>query len=983
MADNLISDIFSEYYADDLRKTIKNGESLDAFIQELDAREKQDFLQNDKQLNAWRKGIASYETDIAKEDAKIQSGQTNKALLYDIQEKVDDLIASYPPYRQKELKAYLESIAERGEFSDFSSRKYDELTAPPNGFIRKIRDNNQINQANQKLEEFLTFCQDKNLNETLKDQDIGSAVSKAVKGEEISSVVQSLDAKINESLQTKANYAGKISQLNSNIETSINSYDTNEDVIYRKTQRDKNISQFVEQYKETVLNPTSISQEEILDKGLSKEFIDGQVLQSKCPNAVRASIRRFYEDLDRPAAPMVAFDGAYSDAILDNLKKQGLDAVSSTDPRAKDPNVFVVDKNCIHAPFMSPDEALKANIKMIEAMNDVGARPHLSNPLTREALVPAVDKDLGYNLAKDIYDNKNVDNVLSHFPNNEYVHLNDCLKYVQKEDAQLYTQILTEINNKYQDLAQTQSWNLENANNLAKDVFEKHSSELTPYQNQVFVDTMCKEAYANGIDPSILDENVKTAAQTGKLNSVFHAGASSDPYAVLCREDNMNFIYGAAGVTGMADIEVNGRSQTPDGCLGYAFGKSSHNKKSLSSGSTQFGFLFEYESSGAKQEFIGIDRSGIDIKIDDFNAERLEGSYDETAVLPHQNKLKKIYVATQDAKGERVLFPIEVNENGTAKDKRWQTFLDLHKPIDDNPKGYMVERRNNLIKDYDSQGKEKMMLRKANIVDKSATPPKMAENTATINSVDAAKQTTEKVASVATKDAAIIAWEKSGRSSAGVVKKISSADNAVNKTISATMEKGNKLLNNNAVGKVLVKAEDKVGEKMAQGVATVAKGINKITPKVVKNVANKTVANTSMKAVGKSVLKKIPVVSAVAGACFAYGRLKEGDWKGACGELASGVAGCFPGVGTAASLAIDSGLIGRDIYNETQKSKTVLANNVDNKAKNVPNIDPKTKQLINQQRGLGPKEAKPRTINSNQTINNMAMMYNKKNEYGK
>ena len=83
----------------------------------------------------------------------------------------------------------------------------------------------------------------------------------------------------------------------------------------------------------------------------------------------------------------------------------------------------------------------------------------------------------------------------------------------------------------------------------------------------------------------------------------------------------------------------------------------------------------------------------------------------------------------------------------------------------------------------------------------------------------------------------------------------------------------------------------------------------------------KAAAKTAGSAVGKSVIKKIPLVSAAAGCYFAWDRIKDGDWKGACGEVASGVAGCFPGLGTAASAAIDVGLAAKDIKSAVAESK--------------------------------------------------------------
>ena len=82
-------------------------------------------------------------------------------------------------------------------------------------------------------------------------------------------------------------------------------------------------------------------------------------------------------------------------------------------------------------------------------------------------------------------------------------------------------------------------------------------------------------------------------------------------------------------------------------------------------------------------------------------------------------------------------------------------------------------------------------------------------------------------------------------------------------------------------------------------------------------IALKAGANTAAKiggkAVGKALLKKIPVIGALAGLAFGAQRAMAGDWAGAGGEIASGAASIVPGLGTAASVAIDAGLAVRDV----------------------------------------------------------------------
>lgn len=67
------------------------------------------------------------------------------------------------------------------------------------------------------------------------------------------------------------------------------------------------------------------------------------------------------------------------------------------------------------------------------------------------------------------------------------------------------------------------------------------------------------------------------------------------------------------------------------------------------------------------------------------------------------------------------------------------------------------------------------------------------------------------------------------------------------------------------------------------------------------------------KGLGKSLLKKIPGVGLLAGLGFGISRAMQGDFVGALGEIGSGAASLIPGVGTALSMAIDGGLIARDM----------------------------------------------------------------------
>jgi hypothetical protein len=94
---------------------------------------------------------------------------------------------------------------------------------------------------------------------------------------------------------------------------------------------------------------------------------------------------------------------------------------------------------------------------------------------------------------------------------------------------------------------------------------------------------------------------------------------------------------------------------------------------------------------------------------------------------------------------------------------------------------------------------------------------------------------------------------------------------------------------------------------------SVVKGTEKAAVKGAEKAGVKGIAKLGAKGLGKAVLKKIPIIGALAGIGFALGRAAEGDWAGAAMEVASGAAGSIPGIGTAASIGIDTALAAKDM----------------------------------------------------------------------
>ena len=931
IGDNFMQDIYGEPYIEELLSTLRSRGDIEEFIRQKDEKRRADFISFDASILANKKSIKYYESQSVEAVHKISLLEEQKRTADVLKEKIERVTAAYPDNRRENLTKALSAYASFGDVPDYLQ---SQLKKTPTGFFDKLKSGKKIENANKEFAELMQYCKDNQIYETQKSSG-NYLYATVLKGKDTSAHIEKLNQEIEVLSERSGRFKADIQEFEEAIKIRIEDYDNSPNSINNRKTENDNIRSFAKEKAPYITNPPTISKEEIATHGLSEEFIEGQIMQSSYPGHARASLRRFYEGLDRPAAPMVAFAGAdipdeqgrlSQDDVLERLKAKGFVAVKATDERAKDPTVFIVDKCAVHSPFMAPDEALKTNIQILEVLHESPYvdRNYLSNPLTREAFVPAIDNNFKSML--NAPQSLNVENIIKQNGCNYNVILSDYYKQMTNGDAYsnlcnfasvlkqknqpLFAQIGGDINKSISETKSSGKISSEDYDNIGRSILQKYNKELSPYLLDSYLQQMVKEAFTDGISPEILDENLRHLEQTGILKSVYHGGSSSNPYAVLCAEENMCFVYGA-GAGRPAKFVNNGREQGPDAAIGYAIGKSSHNARPIKAGSIQYGFLCEYESREDRQEFTGIDRCG-DLHSwsgGKFDAKYLDCSHDETAILPHQNKLKKMYVVTQgigkEGYLEKRILPLELDENGVVKDKRWRDFCELHNPVDDNLKGYMIERRNNMIADYDAVGKEKMMFRSPSI---AKAGEKAVEKTVAYAGTEAVK------------------------SSDGIVSALAKADNAVNQAIDKTIDKGGELLNNNAVGR----AYEKVTEKVAD--TKVVKAVEKTTAKAVEKAANtavgkavtKTVAKAAGSAVGKSVIKKIPLVSAVAGCYFAWDRIKEGDWKGACGEVASGVAGCLPGLGTGISAAIDVGLAAKDIKTAIDENKQPVAESVAN-----------------------------------------------------
>lgn len=165
-----------------------------------------------------------------------------------------------------------------------------------------------------------------------------------------------------------------------------------------------------------------------------------------------------------------------------------------------------------------------------------------------------------------------------------------------------------------------------------------------------------------------------------------------------------------------------------------------------------------------------------------------------------------------------------------------------------------------------------------------------------------------------------------------------------------------------------------------------AETIAKTGGKAAVKIGGKAAAKIGGKSLAKSLLKKLPGIGLIAGLGFAAGRLMDGDALGALGEVASGLVSIVPGLGTAASIAIDAALAARDVANAnneaaevtkdvaTTVSKVTSANKTDvdvNKvAKPIDTINALDKTLDNRLKlHMDAQKAQLDNITKTQTIN--------------
>ena len=141
---------------------------------------------------------------------------------------------------------------------------------------------------------------------------------------------------------------------------------------------------------------------------------------------------------------------------------------------------------------------------------------------------------------------------------------------------------------------------------------------------------------------------------------------------------------------------------------------------------------------------------------------------------------------------------------------------------------------------------------------------------------------------------------------------------AIGAGVAGTAAAGGKLLGKipgvASVGRGLKAAPGVIGKGIKAAPGVIGKGT-----KAASKGVSKGVGKAALKTGLKSAVKKIPFIGAVAGLGFGLQRALGGDFVGAAGEVASGAASIVPGLGTAASVAIDGALLAKDVSSEAKK----------------------------------------------------------------
>lgn len=387
---------------------------------------------------------------------------------------------------------------------------------------------------------------------------------------------------------------------------------------------------------------------------LTKEDIDAVIAQTENQDEIRHFIAptHYFENLDEPVAVAIgvtksgargAIEAANVNNIVEILRRNGIDAVSMLDKEAIDPAKFVVNESGVLTPFMKPEDALKATALICDIC--LNSDQHLNgyaNLQTKETLL--------YSASVNALDERrNID--------------------IQKGHP--HPEKFEEISTKYNQDAAT------------------------------FIDGMVQEAVYNSEQINPRGDFLKNYAE-GYEHVWRGATLGGKPYAAIFPSNDRKVAYASP------NLKI---SYGYSGCVPTTSGAGGAQYPETKSG-LHYGFLYKFKTLGDKQRYhpdMGLQSATgghyIDENIKQVNTPDSHEDF-ETGILPHCNQLEAIYLHVRtiyDLDEDNVgIYKIELDNNGKAKDPRWQDFLDLHEPTDSSVRGNIAERQDSQKKEQDA-----------------------------------------------------------------------------------------------------------------------------------------------------------------------------------------------------------------------------------------------------------------------------------------
>lgn len=980
--------IWSMTWASDFMEVAETNGNIEEFIKEKNNKLYDLYVQdNIAPLEAEK---LSLQEEVAKiEDVQAKALDFNKQL-DEFSQDVEIIVSKYPEERRRSLKSLLTNYARTGQFvsenDQIDKMLFNKVTRPPEGFFNKIKSGGKIKEANKSLDDFIKKYEQINLKAKADD------LSESMNGDEC---FKSKLSSITELNTERANF------FNEDIDQY---FEQTKQTLSKKNNEIEKRNKNIEDYK------TSFEESNI--KKVEDEIIRDTVqeIRAEIKNPKQYNAADWVEGLgDMPDDELVMFNigsskkGKASQRAIENiLEHNGLSVGENT-------NQWLLrrelrhnsDEGCFEllSPVMTAKDAKKIMPKLIDDFEKAG--------VSKGLVIPANPKELFKDVVKEPFSQNVVDAGLEKivFARRVQEVLSNPNQTITNEAK---TKVMSRLGiNSFDELPESYG--------SLKELEAKFPKDKYLFSGTMASDDYCQLSSRNGrIGKVYATPDINYAAKydgATNVGSTLGTSATGDCYVSTAAGQ----INGHKAHVGFINIY----EQNPKDKFFENFGMEDYRHNdfiNMGGGKpeiktfdlwepSQNGPVILHKQATPADRHVLTHEQAINGYIYRPQAFTIDGkdyfqaSYNaETYVTPEKNPLKAkimhlsyideqghpkdLYIPVSDKSDEAIRHLINSRQAETkdsfVNSLKTDVYNRFEKQKEEFNKGIVYPARE---EDFELKRQSKLLTSETKNTDDLVKQAQSAENAAVksqntvVNRMSQLRGINQPTHSPTATGATIL--EKTavhtganlGKASESAIGTLAKADNTVNKAIDKTIDQGSKLLNNTAVGKAYGKAVKAVSNTKV--VKVIGKGAEKTVKKAAQTAVGKSVikvvAKTTGSAVGKSLLKKIPLVSAAAGCYFAWDRVKNGDWKGACGEIASGVAGCFPGLGTGISTAIDAGLAAKDIGGAVAGIKSVQSETKGNTVKNNAKIGKLILQKQGQLTTANKATAKSSEI-SNQTL---------------